>query len=301
MSENTVPTDVRTDGNLRFHQNSRLPQVILASIVLPNPLGWQPPRASGWRRVPRRGGFNIGSEPRDAAADLWQNHCSVPGLHDYQQQNRGDETIPAAESALGTRMTSHPSVERKSPPPATWRWAVLVVISVAMFGNYYVYDSVAPVADLLQRQLGFSDTQIGTLNAIYSFPNIVMVLIGGIIVDRFGTRLSTLAFALICLVGAVVTAISPVVSGHGARPADLRPRRRVDDRGDHGRDRPVVRRPPAGVRLRREPQHRPRRLVQRGLLDQLVQAALRPGLAAAAVAGRGHGAPGGGRVRLCTT
>jgi MFS family permease len=63
------------------------------------------------------------------------------------------------------------------------------VISVAMFGNYYVYDSVAPVADLLQRQLGYSDTQIGLLNAIYSFPNIVIVLVGGIIVDRFGTRL----------------------------------------------------------------------------------------------------------------
>ena len=107
-------------------------------------------------------------------------------------------------------MISHPTVETKSLPPASWRWAVLVVISVAMFGNYYVYDSVAPVADLLQKQLGYSDTQIGLLNAIYSFPNIVMVLIGGIIVDRFGTRLSMLGFALICLAGAAVTAMTPV-------------------------------------------------------------------------------------------
>ena len=78
-----------------------------------------------------------------------------------------------------------------------------------MFGNYYVYDSIGPVADSLQRLLGFTDTQIGTLNAIYSFPNIVMVLVGGVIVDRFGTRLSTLAFALVCLAGAIVTAMSP--------------------------------------------------------------------------------------------
>jgi MFS family permease len=80
----------------------------------------------------------------------------------------------------------------KSPPPAIWRWAVLIAISLAMFGNYYAYDAIGPVADALQRLLGFTDTQIGTLNAIYSFPNIIMVLIGGIIVDRFGTRLSTL-------------------------------------------------------------------------------------------------------------
>jgi MFS family permease len=97
----------------------------------------------------------------------------------------------------------------KPPPPAAWRWAVLVAISVAMFGNYYAYDAVGPVADALQRILGFSDTQIGTLNAIYSFPNIVMVLVGGVIVDRFGTRLSTLIFAIICAVGGLVTALSP--------------------------------------------------------------------------------------------
>jgi MFS family permease len=106
-------------------------------------------------------------------------------------------------------MTNDPDVASRNPPPAVWRWAVLVAISVAMFGNYYVYDSIAPVADLLQRQLGYTDTQLGLLNAIYSLPNIVVVLIGGVIVDRFGTHLSTLAFAVVCLVGAVVTAVSP--------------------------------------------------------------------------------------------
>ena len=61
-------------------------------------------------------------------------------------------------------------------PPMIYRWAVLFFVSVAMFGNYYVYDSIAPLADVLKEQLGFSDTNIGTLNAIYSLPNIIMVL-----------------------------------------------------------------------------------------------------------------------------
>jgi MFS family permease len=106
-------------------------------------------------------------------------------------------------------MTMNPALTVKNPPPAVWRWSVLVAISVAMFGNYYVYDSIAPVADSLQKLLGYTDTQIGTLNAIYSLPNIIVVLIGGVIVDRFGTRLSTLFFAIICSIGAVVTASSP--------------------------------------------------------------------------------------------
>jgi MFS family permease len=106
-------------------------------------------------------------------------------------------------------MTMNPALTVKNPPPAVWRWSVLVAISVAMFGNYYVYDSIAPVADSLQKLLGYSDTQIGTLNAIYSLPNVIVVLIGGVIVDRVGTRLSTLFFASICSIGALITAISP--------------------------------------------------------------------------------------------
>ncbi len=95
----------------------------------------------------------------------------------------------------------------KKPAPSAWvRWAVLLFTSLALFGNYYVYDSIAPVASLLAEKLGFQDTQLGTLNAIYSFPNIVMVLIGGVIVDRIGTRKATLYFTAICLLGAILTA-----------------------------------------------------------------------------------------------
>ena len=98
------------------------------------------------------------------------------------------------------------AIASQGPPPATARWTFLVFVSLAMFGNYYAYDAVGPLADHLQRLLGFTDTQIGTLNAIYSFPNILMVLIGGIIVDRIGTRLATLIFATVCLAGAILTA-----------------------------------------------------------------------------------------------
>ncbi len=83
---------------------------------------------------------------------------------------------------------------------------MFVAVALAMIGNYYVYDSIGPVAELLSRQLGYSDTQIGILNAVYSLPNIVMVLIGGILVDRFSARVVTLATAIICFAGAVLTA-----------------------------------------------------------------------------------------------
>lgn len=93
-------------------------------------------------------------------------------------------------------------------PPRWYRWLVLVLVSLAMFGNYYVYDSVSPLADVLTEQLRFSDSNIGMLNAIYSIPNVFMVLIGGIIIDRIGTRKSTMLFGVLCFLGAVLTASS---------------------------------------------------------------------------------------------
>jgi MFS family permease len=98
--------------------------------------------------------------------------------------------------------------EERPQAPVLFRWAVLVFISLAMFGNYYVYDSISPLADVLKAQLHFSDSDIGLLNAIYSIPNIFMVLIGGIIIDYIGTRKATFLFALLCVLGAALTAVS---------------------------------------------------------------------------------------------
>jgi len=84
-------------------------------------------------------------------------------------------------------MTS--TVQRREPP-ATFRWAVLVVLSIAVFGNYYPYDAVAPVADLLSPQLGFTDEPIGTLYSVYSVAAVLVLLAGGYIVDCYGTKRS---------------------------------------------------------------------------------------------------------------
>jgi MFS family permease len=92
-------------------------------------------------------------------------------------------------------------------PPLLYRWLVLLFISLAMFGNYYIYDSISPLADVLKAQLGFSDSEIGLLNGIYSFPNIIMVLIGGIIIDRIGTRKSVFIFTVLIMLGALVTTV----------------------------------------------------------------------------------------------
>src|SRR6476659_8749664 len=92
-------------------------------------------------------------------------------------------------------------------PSRFFRWLVLIFVSLTMLGNYYVYDCIAPIADLLAKQLGFSDANIGLLQAIYSLPNVIMVLVGGYIVDRIGTRKAIFIFGTLCFLGAVVTVL----------------------------------------------------------------------------------------------
>ncbi|MGC2253723.1 MAG: MFS transporter [Candidatus Acidiferrales bacterium] len=98
--------------------------------------------------------------------------------------------------------------ERPAPSRAS-RWFALAVIGIACYGGYYAFDYIGPLAPLLSRQLHFSNTDIGWLQAVYSFPNIIAMLVCGILIDRLGTRRSFSIFGVLVFVGLVVTALNP--------------------------------------------------------------------------------------------
>lgn len=91
-------------------------------------------------------------------------------------------------------------------PIRFYRWAVLIFVSLAQAGNYYIYDSINALERIFIDHLGFSATQFGWLNASYSVAAVATLLVGGIIIDRIGTKKSILAFAVICFLGAALTA-----------------------------------------------------------------------------------------------
>ena len=95
------------------------------------------------------------------------------------------------------------------PPPPALRWTILVVLSLPAFASAYLFDCIGPLAKLLSVQLHYTNADIGLLQAVCCLPNLVMVLIGGIIIDRIGEKKSLVMFAALCLAGAAVTALSP--------------------------------------------------------------------------------------------
>lgn len=104
-------------------------------------------------------------------------------------------------------MVATTRIENTRPEPSRlYRWIVLLFVSMAMGSGHYIYDSINPLERIFIQRLGFSATQFGWLNAAYSVSAILTLLIGGLVIDRIGTKKAITAFAVICLLGAALTA-----------------------------------------------------------------------------------------------
>src|SRR5271165_3993275 len=97
-------------------------------------------------------------------------------------------------------------IAARPEPPRLYRWVVLLFISLAQGANYYIYDSINPLERIFIDKLGFSATAFGWLNSSYSVAAVLTLLIGGIVIDRIGTKKALTFFAGLCLLGAVLTA-----------------------------------------------------------------------------------------------
>lgn len=104
-------------------------------------------------------------------------------------------------------MTAATRVQSTRPEPTRlYRWIVLLFVSLAMGSGHYIYDSINPLERIFIQQLGFSATAFGWLNSAYSVSAVLTLLIGGIVIDKIGTKKAITVFAVICLLGAALTA-----------------------------------------------------------------------------------------------
>jgi len=104
-----------------------------------------------------------------------------------------------------------PDMDARPEAPRYFRWLVLLSCSLAMFGNYYVFDALYPVTPFLQEQLGFTDQQVGLLDTAYNVAALLTLVGGGVLIDRFGTARSALLFAVIGAAGTVLIAVLPAL------------------------------------------------------------------------------------------
>ncbi len=99
---------------------------------------------------------------------------------------------------------------------APMRWFVMLLVSGLMFGTYWFQDFFSGLKTLMESQMGITSTQFGTLIGLTTIANVFgMIIVGGIILDKWGIRLTGIVFGGIATLGASITALgaSGVFSG----------------------------------------------------------------------------------------
>jgi MFS family permease len=91
---------------------------------------------------------------------------------------------------------------RFHPSTRTFRFSILFFISLLSFGSYFAYDIIGAVAPTLVEELGAQRSTVGSMYTIYSVAAVLSVFIGGLMIDRLGTRKSSMIFSTLVLLGA---------------------------------------------------------------------------------------------------
>ncbi len=86
---------------------------------------------------------------------------------------------------------------------AAARWGALFIVSFTMMCGYFLTDIMAPLAGLLEGQLGWSRSEYGTFTSSYGWFNVflLMLIFGGIILDKAGIRITGVGATLLMVAG----------------------------------------------------------------------------------------------------
>ena len=98
-----------------------------------------------------------------------------------------------------------------------WRWFTLWLISMIAVGGYYWYDMPNALSDKIKERLtheGENDNEIryNQFYSVYSYPNIILPLIAGVLVDKVGLYFSMLLFSGLDLLGQSVFTVAGYMS-----------------------------------------------------------------------------------------
>lgn len=88
------------------------------------------------------------------------------------------------------------------------RWFVLVLISGIFFGMYWFYDVFSSLKPLVIKELGISNATFGMIYSAATWANVLgMIIVGGIILDKWGIRLASAVFGALTTLGAALVAV----------------------------------------------------------------------------------------------
>lgn len=94
-------------------------------------------------------------------------------------------------------------LKKKLNDSVVTRWGALAIVVFTMMAAYYVNDVMAPLKNMLESDLAWTSTEFGFFTGAYSFLNVFLLMLiwGGLILDRFGIRFTGKLAAVLMVVG----------------------------------------------------------------------------------------------------
>lgn len=99
-------------------------------------------------------------------------------------------------------MTEKISTSLRESPAA--RWTALAIVSFTMFCGYFLADAMSPLKPMLESQLLWDNMDYGIFTSAYGWFNVflLMLILGGIILDKTGVRFTGILSTSVMVVGA---------------------------------------------------------------------------------------------------
>ncbi|MEA1897039.1 MAG: MFS transporter [Bacteroidota bacterium] len=89
------------------------------------------------------------------------------------------------------------------------RWAMLVLVSMLMFATYWFQDFFSGLKGLMESEMGFTSEEFGRMIGLTTIANMFgMIIVGGIMLDKWGIRVAGIVFGGLATLGASITALA---------------------------------------------------------------------------------------------
>ncbi|MBK3517743.1 MFS transporter [Carboxylicivirga marina] len=94
---------------------------------------------------------------------------------------------------------------------AAMRWGALILLSALTFSTYWFQDFFGGVKDLLLDEYGFTSENFGRIISLTTFANLFgMIMLGGILMDKWGVRIAGLLFGGLSAAGGLVVYLASI-------------------------------------------------------------------------------------------
>ena len=94
------------------------------------------------------------------------------------------------------------------------RWGVLTLVAFTMLCGYFLTDVMAPLKPMLEAQLLWDSMDYGIFTSAYGWFNVflLMLIFGGIILDKMGVRFTGMSACILMVIGCALKYCA--IAGH---------------------------------------------------------------------------------------